>query len=130
MIRHFPVLILLLAAACTTSKVEDKNAAWKTTPPKQKPAKQATAQVVAPEAPPKTRLLPLNARIVSSKADLKFVLIDFTNSRRPALDEHLSVYRLGQKVAEVKVSGPYLNTTVAADVLAGEAKYGDEVKAD
>src|SRR6059058_1291625 len=128
MTRFLPLLLLLLAAACTTSKVEDKNAAWKTTPAKQKPAKQATAQVVPekPEAPPKTRLLPLNARIVSSKADLRFVLIDFTNSRRPALDEHLSVYRLGQKVAEVKVSGPYLNTTVAADVLAGEAKYGDE----
>jgi hypothetical protein len=126
MIRFSPILLLFVWVGCATSKDADT---WKTVPAKQKSAKQAAA-AVAPEAPPKTRILPLNARIISSKADLRFVLIDFTNSRRPALEERLNVYRLGQKVAEVKVSGPFLNTTVAADVLAGEAKYGDEVKAE
>ena len=64
------------------------------------------------------------------KPDLRFVVIDFTNSRRPELDQRLGVYRVGQKVAEIKVSGPFRNTTVAADLVAGEARYGDEVKAE
>jgi hypothetical protein len=127
MIRFSPILILLLVAGCATPLSNDT---WKQpAPPKQKAAKQATA-VVVPEAPPKTRLLPLNARVISVKNDLRFVLIDFTNSRRPGLDERLNVYRVGQKVAEIKVSGPFLNTTVAADLLAGDARYGDEVKAE
>ena len=59
---------------------------------------------------------------------LRFVVVDFTNSRQPTIDEKLGVYRVGEKVAEIKVSGPYRNTTVAADIVAGEVKYGDEVK--
>ena len=31
-------------------------------------------------------------------------------------------------VEAIKISGPYRNTTVAADIVAGEVKYGDEVK--
>ena len=46
----------------------------------------------------------------------------------PQLDQVLHVYRLDQKVAEVKISGPYLGTTVAADVIAGEASEGDLVR--
>jgi hypothetical protein len=130
------LLTLLLAAGCatttstsTSSTLKKESSPWKTVPAKQAQPKKAAA-IVVPEAAPNTRILPFNAHIVSVKPDLRFVLIDFTNSRRPSLDERLSVYRVGQKVAEIKVSGPFLNTTVAADVLAGEAKYGDEVKAD
>jgi hypothetical protein len=46
----------------------------------------------------------------------------------PQLDQQLNVYRLDQKVAELKISGPYLGTTVAADVTAGEAMLGDLVR--
>jgi hypothetical protein len=61
---------------------------------------------------------------------LRFVIVDFTNSRQPVVDERLGVYRVGEKVAEIRISGPYRNTTVAADIIAGEVKYGDEVKTD
>ena len=61
---------------------------------------------------------------------LRFVIVDFTNSHQPAIDEKLGVYRVGEKVAEIKISGPYRNTTVAADIISGEVKYGDEVKTD
>ena len=90
-------------------------------PPPQTPAQTQTA-------PPRVRVLPLTARIASVNEKLRFVVVDFTNSRLPAIDEKLSVYRVGEKVAEIKVSGPYRNTTVAADIIAGEVKYGDEVK--
>jgi hypothetical protein len=70
----------------------------------------------------------LNGRIVGSRNALRFVIIDFQNSRMPQLDQVMHVYRLDQKVAEVKISGPYLGTTVAADVIAGEAAEGDLVR--
>ena len=81
-----------------------------------------------PTPPPRARILPLTARIASVNEKLRFVVVDFTNSRQPGIDEKLGVYRVGEKVAEIKVSGPYRNTTVAADIVAGEVKYGDEVK--
>ena len=77
---------------------------------------------------PRVRILPITARVASVNENLRYVIVDFTNSRRPAIDERLSVYRVGEKVAEIKVSGPYRNTTVAADIVVGEVKYGDEVK--
>lgn len=70
----------------------------------------------------------MNGRVIAVKEPLRFVIVDFLNSRMPKLDQQLSVYRLDQKVAEIKVSGPYLGTTVAADVTAGEALEGDLVR--
>ena len=70
----------------------------------------------------------LNGRIIAVREPLRFVIVDFAASRMPKLDQHLNVYRVDQKVAEIKVSGPYLGTTVAADVTAGEAREGDLVR--
>lgn len=70
----------------------------------------------------------LNGRIVAVREPLRFVIVDFAGGRMPQLDQRLNVYRLDQKVAEVKISGPYLGTTVAADVTAGEAMLGDLVR--
>jgi hypothetical protein len=70
----------------------------------------------------------LNGRIIAVKEPLRFVIVDFSNSRMPRIDQRLNVYRLDQKVAEVKISGPYLDTTVAADIIAGQAYEGDLVR--
>src|SRR5688500_12129859 len=51
-------------------------------------------------------------RIIAVREPLRFVIIDFPGSRMPRLDQQLNVYRLDQKVAELKVSGPFLGTTV------------------
>jgi hypothetical protein len=67
-------------------------------------------------------------RIIAVREPLRFVIIDFPGSRMPRLDQQLSVYRLDQKVAELKVSGPFLGTTVAADVTAGQPYEGDLVR--
>jgi type IV pilus biogenesis protein CpaD/CtpE len=119
-------LSALLGAALLTgcaSSPKSETAAQPKNPPR-----KATATVV--EAPPKNKILPFNGRVAGVNDKLRFVIIDFTNTRRPELDQRLGVYRVGQKVAEIKVSGPYRNMTVAADLLAGEVKYGDEVKAE
>ena len=59
---------------------------------------------------------------------LRFVIVDFVNQKLPRLEQKLVVYRLDQKVAEVKISGPYRGTTVATDITAGEAQMGDIVR--
>jgi hypothetical protein len=94
------------------------------------PGSNGSTAAQTPEPPPRYRILPLTARIASVNDKLRFVIVDFTNSRQPVVDERLGVYRVGEKVAEIRISGPYRNTTVAADIIAGEVKYGDEVKTD
>lgn len=142
------MIIALLAACATSPKSSDYSSATPDrTPLSQRkitttvftnqpagrsqsaPAQNATANQPATQTPPpRARVVPLSARIASVNDKLRFVVVDFSNSRRPAIDERLSVYRVGEKVAEIKISGPYRNTTVAADIVAGEVKYGDEVK--
>jgi hypothetical protein len=70
----------------------------------------------------------VNGRIIAVRDNLRFVVIDFGAGKMPKLEQRLWAYRLDQKVAELKVSGPYLGTTVAADITAGEAREGDLVK--
>ena len=115
---HFLVFAILLTGCASKQKLE-------TAAP---PTRQVATSVASEK--PQTRVLAFSGRIASVNEKLRFVVVDFTNSRRPELEQRLSVYRLGQKVGEIKISGPYRNTTVAADLTAGEAKYGDDVKAE
>lgn len=80
---------------------------------------------------PRPTVRPVDAvrgRVNSVRDDLRFVIVDFAGSKLPRLDQTLTVYRLDQKVAELKVSGPYRGTTVAADITAGDARPGDLVR--
>jgi hypothetical protein len=40
----------------------------------------------------------------------------------------MNVYRRGLKVGEVKVTGPQRDDNIVADITAGEAAVGDEVR--
>ena len=84
-----------------------------------------TTAVVDPRGRPTDAL---SGRVVTVNPSLRFVIVEFYHQRLPQLDQRLSVYRLDQKVAEIKISGPYRGSTVAADVTAGEAKFGDLVR--
>lgn len=68
--------------------------------------------------------------IASINTNLRFVVIDFSLSRVPEVEQRLGVYRQGQKVGEVKISGPTINQNTVADLVAGEARVGDEVRED
>ena len=118
----------LVLTGCKSADEPQFKAATGKASPGRRPA--ATAQVDAP-ATNKPAVRPadiLAGRVIAVKEPLRFVIVDFLNSRMPKLDQQLSVYRLDQKVAEIKVSGPYLGTTVAADVTAGQALEGDLVR--
>ena len=72
----------------------------------------------------------VQGRVIRANPQLRFVVMDFPLRRTPALEQRLNVYRDGQKVGEVKVSGPARDTTIAGDVMVGEARVGDEIRED
>ena len=112
--------VLLSAAACRSPEPQGNSA---------KRNRTITATTFPSTNAPTAR--PVNVvtgRVVGVRESLRFVIVDFTNSRLPQMDQHLNVYRLDQKVAVLKVSGPYLGTTVAADITAGEVLEGDLVR--
>ena len=74
---------------------------------------------------------PLDAslgRVLSVQTRLRFVVLDFSLSRLPALGESLDLWRNGQIVGLLRVSGPIRNSTVVADIVQGEPKAGDQVR--
>jgi hypothetical protein len=82
-------------------------------------------------APSPARATPVNeptGKVASVNSNLRFVVIDFGLNPLPQTDQHLNVYRDGQKVGEVKVSSQARNNIVAADITAGDAKVGDEIR--
>jgi len=58
----------------------------------------------------------------------RFVVLNFQVGRLPAIDQRFNVYRRGLKVGEVKVTGPQHDDNIVADILAGEAAAGDQVR--
>jgi len=46
----------------------------------------------------------------------------------PPLNQHMSAYRQGLKVADLKISGPQRDLHTVADIVAGECRVGDDVR--
>jgi hypothetical protein len=130
--------VMLLAAAltqgCSTTASRDRPAPPPDRPTLGRPPKPAASQ---PKSALRAAVNPLvkldervQGKIVSVNPVLRFVVMEFPVQRMPALDQRLNIYRQGQKVGEVKVTGPTLETTVAGDILTGEAQVEDEVRED
>jgi hypothetical protein len=58
----------------------------------------------------------------------RFVVLNFPIEKMAAVEQRLNVYRRGLKVGEVKVTGPQREDNIVADLVAGEAEVGDEVR--
>jgi hypothetical protein len=90
-------------------------------------AKRATPAAVAPQ----TIVTPDNslaARVVSYNASGRFVVLSFPPGQMPKLEQSLFLYRDGMKVGEVKITGPQRENNIVADLIAGEAQVGGEVR--
>ena len=72
----------------------------------------------------------LPGTVISVNPGARFVVLRFPLGQLPALNQRMSAYRQGLKVAELRISGPQRDIHTIADVLAGECKAGDEVRAD
>jgi hypothetical protein len=58
------------------------------------------------------------------------VVVDFSFNGQPAADQRLGVFRQGRQVGEVRASVWAKGGRMAADLLDGEARVGDEVRAE
>ena len=117
----------LFLSGCEHAKPRDATQTGKGTASKvsQAPGKHRTQAARPPKLTPVSEP---SGRVASVNSDLRFAVIDFFFSQLPKIDERLGVYRQGQKVGEVKISGPDLSNIIAADIVEGEAKVGDEVR--
>ena len=70
----------------------------------------------------------LTGRVASANATLRFVVLTFPLGQLPANDSLMDVYRNGNKVGEVKITGPQRDENTVADVVSGGAEKGDEVR--
>ena len=123
-------LLLILIGACALNgagcaKNKFKRPAYKApvSPTAAKPTaeKQGDKVVVTP-------VLGLTGKVVRVNQPGQFVIITFHGGQKPTPEQKLSVYRSELKVGEVRVTGTPLGPNAAADITAGEAKDGDDVR--
>src|SRR5712671_4784580 len=106
------LLLVTITVGCSTSK--------RAAAPRPAPAQAAPGASAA-----KPTVKPINARsgrVLSVKEDLRFIVIEFAVGGLPAEGRTMAVYRGGQKVAEVKISGPVVGSNTAADILSGSVQ--------
>lgn len=84
----------------------------------------------APRYPVFTPITPVQGRVTLLNEKLRFVIVDFTFHQLPQPGQLLGLYRGAQRVGEVRISGPFRGQTVVADVMSGDARLGDQVRAD
>jgi hypothetical protein len=122
----------ILWAGCRHPKpAEDPSAAFK--PKKLRTNKGSDShQAVTPPKPlPRaTALNEIAGKVSTVNASSRFAVLDFYLTQLPAVDQRLGVYRQGQKVGEVRITGPARDHIIAADITAGEAQAGDEVRSN
>jgi hypothetical protein len=125
--RNLVVMMVLAAVVATGCGRKQTNApspgftAFDTVSSATNPPSQASKLIVTPEAG-------LQGKVVKANAAGQFVVLNFPIGHLPAIEQRLSVYRLGLKVGEVRVTGPQLDDNIVGDVVAGEAAVGDLVR--
>ena len=92
------------------------------TPPssKKEPAKPAAVGAVAQPA----------AKIVyvNTKANFKFVVLEFSTAEIPSPGSQLTVYRGKERVGSVKLTEPMRPPHITADIVDGDPQRGDEAR--
>jgi hypothetical protein len=66
--------------------------------------------------------------VISVNPSARFAVLRFPIGQLPPLNQRMSAYRQGLKVAELRISGPQRDMHTVADVLAGECRVGDDVR--
>jgi hypothetical protein len=95
-----------------------------------KTGKEATTSGTAKSKAIITPASGLAGRVASVNPAYQFVVIAFEGGTSPVPDQKLSLYRANLKVGEVKVSRQQMGRNVVADIVAGEARVGDDVRAE
>jgi hypothetical protein len=108
-------LFLLMAGVLISSCASHKPKASASVP-------KGAAAIVTPDTS-------LAARVISYNEAGRFVVLSFPIRQMPNADQIFFLYRGGLKTGEVKITGPQDdNNNIVADVVAGGAQAGDEVR--
>ena len=67
-------------------------------------------------------------KVAHVNAAARFAVLTYGLGKVPPAEKRLSVYRAGMKVGELKVTGPQRDQNTVADITAGEAQPGDDVR--
>ena len=111
--------------------VADKTVPDKTVAGKTAAEKKATDKKTASSKKPELIVTPenvLTGKVATYNDVGRFVVVDFPIGHLPGADQRMFVYRRGLRVGEVKVNSWQRNHFVVADLTAGEAQAGDEVR--
>ena len=90
--------------------------------------KASTPKAAKPAKPSVTAQTALVGRVASVNPTLHFVVINFPAGQMARLEQSLTLFRKGEKIGGVKVTGPQADDNIIADVVSGEAQVGDEVR--
>ncbi len=112
--RAWLPLLLALLAACGGKARRDA-------PEARGPAYSGPSPVILPLDEP-------TGLVVKVEERLRFVVIDYALEEAPPQGQLLFLYREGQKVSRLRVSGPTGGRSVVADILEGTAAAGDEAR--
>ena len=127
----FLLLAVLLSAGCAGTK-DSKDG---TASPAPKEKSKASLPPKPAKAPPNPGpvIEPLSAfsgKVVLVNAPLRYIVVEGAIGRLPPTEQTLNVYRDGQKVGVVVVSGQSRGANFAADISQGDARVGDTVRSD
>jgi hypothetical protein len=75
-----------------------------------------------------TRDTALIGKVVRVNPTARIVVLNFPIGHLPVTDQQMNLYRRGLKVGQVRISNWQLEDSVVADMLAGDAQLGDEVR--
>jgi hypothetical protein len=67
-------------------------------------------------------------QVASVNKSLRFVVLTFPVGLVPPAGTRMNVYRRGEIVGEIKITGPQRDNNSAADIVFGDAQKGDEVR--
>jgi hypothetical protein len=116
------VTVFLLLAGCS-AKRQAPSALRHAPPPGAVIGRTNAANVTVTPA-----LTTVYGKVAHVNASDRFAVLTYPISRLPPIGKRLSVYRDGMKVGELKVTGPQQDPNTVADITAGEARPGDEVR--
>jgi len=117
-----PALAAVVTNAPTATPVAEKSKA------QPKPQKISNKKVSPEPKPVATADASLVGKVLVYNDGGRFVVLNFPIGRLPMLEQRLAVYRAGQKVGEVKITGPQRDDNIVGDLSEGEVQPGDEVR--
>lgn len=133
--RWFMSVLVLVGTTTACSRPADPAASTLTHPSAAgtRPARQpeAPGRSGAPQRFPAINpITPVQGRVTFVNPKFRFVIVDFTFHQMPRLEQRLGVYRGGERVGEVRISGPAEGPAIVADIMMGTASLGDLVRED